>query len=574
MVLASSFVNHRFACQAHSTKDRVTASKAHHMIGEAQLWYTPKLQFSTVHFLGSFKEECCLSFGPPRSLNPLGELKLHFQTGRHIDDYITELSCPTLLAQGQYDEGSGYSSRPASHNTALQDSGSTDIYLMKICGGGWDWHPIKTRACPFEFWLLIGDLFRYRRVRNTCVFLKDGAMFSASFSMCYLSRISNGNWALKWLRELGRIFVDLSDVMHVFPVFQDKEITWSSIEGESFPPFTPWQAIVFPRGGSKTTLSSFEDIFAGYLPTLSTPTATPRRRCEGLGHVYEIHEKETAWHRWYHFRDGLWDQLTRAVNSDAHSRSAQECLLLRLPLGEQKQRNSKALKLHCCFCPRFSIYRHFCIQFVVECDATSGSGIGAVLTRRWPSGTGVYTSVHTRDEAYIYSWRGSRVVAAWSQQSVHSLKFLERAKRSLGPVNDPALLLLRRTRSSSALSRDDAREDIEDSWRESAICVKLLMIYARSTQLARPTNKKHGTFLIHGAMVWVRLQPYRRHSLATFFSNKLAQPVKFGSLSGCEAHWAGGSTLLVWLHLPPAEEDRCVLSPKGGCSKADNSREP
>nr|GMC82358.1 retrotransposon protein, putative, unclassified [Ipomoea batatas] len=70
-------------------QDRVPLA-AHHMIGEAQLWYHSEIAVSQFTSWASFKEECCLSFGPPRSLNPLGELKLLFQTGRHIDDYIKD----------------------------------------------------------------------------------------------------------------------------------------------------------------------------------------------------------------------------------------------------------------------------------------------------------------------------------------------------------------------------------------------------------------------------------------------------------------------------------------------------
>nr|GMD11884.1 putative mitochondrial protein [Ipomoea batatas] len=63
---------------------------AHHMIGEAQLWYHSEIAVSPFASWASFKEECCLSFGPPRSINPLGELKLLFQSSRHIDDYVND----------------------------------------------------------------------------------------------------------------------------------------------------------------------------------------------------------------------------------------------------------------------------------------------------------------------------------------------------------------------------------------------------------------------------------------------------------------------------------------------------
>nr|GMD83635.1 uncharacterized protein LOC109160849 [Ipomoea batatas]GMD92068.1 uncharacterized protein LOC109160849 [Ipomoea batatas]GMD92069.1 uncharacterized protein LOC109160849 [Ipomoea batatas] len=63
---------------------------AHHMIGEAQLWYHSEIAVSPFASWASFKEECCLSFGPPRSINTLGELKLLFQSNRHIDDYVND----------------------------------------------------------------------------------------------------------------------------------------------------------------------------------------------------------------------------------------------------------------------------------------------------------------------------------------------------------------------------------------------------------------------------------------------------------------------------------------------------
>nr|GMC66355.1 uncharacterized protein LOC109160849 [Ipomoea batatas] len=63
---------------------------AHHMIGKAQLWYHSEIAVSPFASWASFKKECCLSFGPPRSINTLGELKLLFQSSRHIDDYVND----------------------------------------------------------------------------------------------------------------------------------------------------------------------------------------------------------------------------------------------------------------------------------------------------------------------------------------------------------------------------------------------------------------------------------------------------------------------------------------------------
>nr|GMC64633.1 Retrotransposon gag protein [Ipomoea batatas] len=62
----------------------------HHMIGEAQLWYHSEIAVSPFASWASFKEECCSSFRPPQSINPLGELKLLFQSSRHIDDYVND----------------------------------------------------------------------------------------------------------------------------------------------------------------------------------------------------------------------------------------------------------------------------------------------------------------------------------------------------------------------------------------------------------------------------------------------------------------------------------------------------
>nr|GLL29002.1 uncharacterized protein LOC109160849 [Ipomoea trifida] len=57
---------------------------AYHMIGEAQLWYHSETTVSPFASWATFKEECCLSFGPPRSISLLGELKQLFKTGRHM----------------------------------------------------------------------------------------------------------------------------------------------------------------------------------------------------------------------------------------------------------------------------------------------------------------------------------------------------------------------------------------------------------------------------------------------------------------------------------------------------------
>ncbi|XP_019171796.1 PREDICTED: uncharacterized protein LOC109167247 [Ipomoea nil] len=76
--------------------DRINFA-AHHMIGEAQLWYHSETELMKFPSWAAFKTDCCLSFGPPRSINALGELKQLFQAGRNIDEYVKEFR--TLLVR-------------------------------------------------------------------------------------------------------------------------------------------------------------------------------------------------------------------------------------------------------------------------------------------------------------------------------------------------------------------------------------------------------------------------------------------------------------------------------------------
>nr|GMD09537.1 Retrotransposon gag protein [Ipomoea batatas] len=68
---------------------------SHHIIGEAQLWYHSETELMQFSSWAAIKTECCLSFGPPRSINALGELKQLLQAGRNIDEYVKDFR--TLL---------------------------------------------------------------------------------------------------------------------------------------------------------------------------------------------------------------------------------------------------------------------------------------------------------------------------------------------------------------------------------------------------------------------------------------------------------------------------------------------
>nr|GMD77104.1 uncharacterized protein LOC109172063 [Ipomoea batatas] len=73
------------------------STAAYYMFDVAQLWFKKRLQDGQQFSWAQFKEACTLRFGPPRSINPLGELANLKQNGRDLVDFIDDFQ--TLLAR-------------------------------------------------------------------------------------------------------------------------------------------------------------------------------------------------------------------------------------------------------------------------------------------------------------------------------------------------------------------------------------------------------------------------------------------------------------------------------------------
>ncbi|XP_019176769.1 PREDICTED: uncharacterized protein LOC109172063 [Ipomoea nil] len=73
------------------------STAAYYMFDVAQLWFKKRLQDGQQFSWAQFKEACNLRFGPPRSINPLGELANLKQNSRDFEDFIDDFQ--TLLAR-------------------------------------------------------------------------------------------------------------------------------------------------------------------------------------------------------------------------------------------------------------------------------------------------------------------------------------------------------------------------------------------------------------------------------------------------------------------------------------------
>lgn len=63
-----------YFCNYRTPNQYKVTLAAFNMTGEAQLWYYQILQHEPPMSWKVFKESCKLNFGPPLSINPLGEL--------------------------------------------------------------------------------------------------------------------------------------------------------------------------------------------------------------------------------------------------------------------------------------------------------------------------------------------------------------------------------------------------------------------------------------------------------------------------------------------------------------------
>lgn len=79
-----------YLCNSRTPNQDKVNMVVFNMIGEAQLCYYQILQDKPSISWGVFKEPCKLHFGPPQSINPLGELVNWKQWGRHINEYISD----------------------------------------------------------------------------------------------------------------------------------------------------------------------------------------------------------------------------------------------------------------------------------------------------------------------------------------------------------------------------------------------------------------------------------------------------------------------------------------------------
>nr|GMC74159.1 uncharacterized protein LOC109155092 [Ipomoea batatas] len=73
------------------------STAAYYMFDVAQLWFSKRIQDNQQFSWAQFKAACTLRFGPPRSINPLGELANLKQNSRNLEDFIDDFQ--TLLAR-------------------------------------------------------------------------------------------------------------------------------------------------------------------------------------------------------------------------------------------------------------------------------------------------------------------------------------------------------------------------------------------------------------------------------------------------------------------------------------------